>query len=39
MMLEKQEYNMIILPADLETGDYVDVRITFPVRNRLYSSI
>ena len=28
--VRKQEYNMIILPADLETGDFVDVRITFP---------
>ena len=28
--VRKQEYNMILLPADLETGDFVDVRITFP---------
>ena len=28
--VRKQEYNMIILPADLETGDFVDIRITFP---------
>ena len=28
--VRKQEYNMILLPADLETGDYVDVRLTLP---------
>ena len=26
----KQEYNMFILPADLETGDYIDVRLQLP---------
>lgn len=25
----KQEYNMFVLPADLETGDYVDIRLQF----------
>ncbi len=26
----KQEYNMFVLPTDLETGDYVDIRLLFP---------
>lgn len=28
--VRKQEYNMLILPMDLTTGDYVDVRIMMP---------
>ena len=28
--VRKQEYNMILLPSDLETGDFVDVRLTMP---------
>ena len=28
--LRVQEYNMILLPADLAKNDYIDIRITFP---------
>ena len=28
--MRKQEYNMIVLPTDLTTGDYIDIRIMFP---------
>lgn len=28
--VRRQEYNMLVLPTDLETGDHVDVRIMFP---------
>ncbi len=28
--VRKQEYNMIVLPMDLTTGDYIDVRVQFP---------
>jgi hypothetical protein len=28
--VRKQEYNMIVLPMDLVTGDYVDVRLLLP---------
>ncbi len=28
--VRKQEFNMFILPADLETGDYIDVRLLMP---------
>lgn len=28
--VRKQEYNMIVLPSELMTGDYVDVRLTLP---------
>lgn len=28
--VRKQEYNMLVLPMDLTTGDYIDVRIQFP---------
>ena len=28
--IRKQEYNAIVLPVDLITGDYVDIRIQFP---------
>ena len=28
--VRKQEYNMFVLPADLETGDYVDIRLLMP---------
>ena len=28
--VRKQEYNMIVLPMDLTTGDYIDVRVMFP---------
>lgn len=28
--LRIQEYNMILLPTDLEKNDYIDIRITFP---------
>ena len=28
--VRKQEYNMIVLPTQLETGDYVDIRLALP---------
>lgn len=28
--VRKQEYNSIILPVDLFTGDYIDIRVMFP---------
>ncbi len=28
--VRKQEYNMFVLPSDLRTGDYVDVRLQMP---------
>lgn len=28
--VRKQEYNMVILPMDLQTGDYIDIRIMLP---------
>ncbi len=28
--VRKQEYNMLVLPTDLTTGDYIDVRVMFP---------
>ena len=28
--VRKQEYNMIVLPMDLTTGDYVDIRVLLP---------
>ena len=28
--VRKQEYNMIVLPMDLATGDYIDIRVMFP---------
>ena len=28
--VRKQEYNMVILPTDLETGDFVDIRLMMP---------
>ena len=28
--VRKQEYNMIVLPVDLETNDYVDIRLMLP---------
>lgn len=28
--MRKQEYNMLVLPSDLSTGDYVDVRFMLP---------
>ena len=28
--VRKQEYNMFVLPMDLQTGDYIDVRIMLP---------
>lgn len=28
--VRKQEYNMLVLPMDLTTGDYIDVRVMFP---------
>lgn len=28
--VRKQEYNSVILPADLATGDYIDIRVQFP---------
>ena len=28
--VRKQEYNAIVLPTDLTTGDYVDIRVQFP---------
>lgn len=28
--LRKQEYNMLVLPSQLETGEYVDIRLALP---------
>ena len=28
--LRRQEYNMIVLPSQLETGEYIDVRLSLP---------
>lgn len=28
--IRQQEYNMLVLPTDLFTGDYIDVRLQFP---------
>ena len=28
--VRKQEYNMVVLPMDLTTGDYIDIRVMFP---------
>ena len=28
--VRKQEYNMIILPTQLQTGDYIDIRLSMP---------
>ena len=28
--VRKQEYNMLVLPTNLSTGDYIDVRVMFP---------
>lgn len=28
--VRKQEYNMVVLPIDLTTGDYIDIRAMFP---------
>ena len=28
--VRKQEYNMVILPTDLTTGDYIDIRLMLP---------
>ena len=28
--VRKQEYNMLVLPTDLTTGDYIDIRVMFP---------
>ena len=28
--IRKEEYNMIVLPSQIQTGDYIDVRIRFP---------
>ena len=28
--VRKQEYNMIVLPTQIETGDYIDVRLSLP---------
>ena len=28
--VRRQEYNMIVLPADLTTGDYIDIRLMLP---------
>ncbi|MEE0865891.1 MAG: SAF domain-containing protein [Clostridia bacterium] len=28
--VRKQEYNILVLPMDLTTGDYIDVRVMFP---------
>ena len=28
--LRRQEYNMLVLPIDLQTGDYVDIRLQLP---------
>lgn len=28
--VRKQEYNMIVLPTQIETGDYIDIRLSLP---------
>lgn len=28
--IRKQEYNIVVLPVDITTGDYVDIRVMFP---------
>lgn len=28
--LRKQEYNMLVLPSQLETGEYIDIRLSLP---------
>ena len=28
--IREQEYNVVVLPTDLTTGDYIDVRVLFP---------
>jgi len=28
--IRRQEYNVVVLPIDLTTGDYVDIRVMFP---------
>ena len=28
--VRKQEYNMLVLPMDLVTGDYIDIRLMLP---------
>lgn len=28
--VRKQEYNAVVLPVDLATGDYIDIRVQFP---------
>lgn len=28
--VRRQEYNMVVLPMDLQTGDYIDIRIMLP---------
>ena len=28
--VRKQEYNMLVLPTDITTGDYIDIRVMFP---------
>ena len=30
--VRRQEYNMVVLPMDLTTGDYIDIRVMFPNR-------
>jgi len=28
--IRKQEYNIVVLPVDITTGDYIDIRVMFP---------
>ena len=28
--VRKQEYNMFVLPTDLQNGDYIDIRLMLP---------
>ncbi len=28
--IRKQEYNIVVLPVDIATGDYIDIRVMFP---------
>ena len=28
--IRRQEYNCVVLPLDLETGDYIDLRLMLP---------
>ena len=28
--VRKQEYNVVVMPVDLATGDYIDIRLMLP---------